>query len=162
MGRHPDSRPGVMTPRGTGPRDRHSPRWDALVAVLAEHGSFRSVAQLYDDLRSRGHRVALVTVYRHLEAMFHQGDVAMVTGNRGEARYRLRSASTDHCPLVCRTCQQVVDVSSLEVTQWAQTTATQHGFTNLQVHAIATGVCPGCRTVPHGGQPETPHAPTQC
>jgi Fur family ferric uptake transcriptional regulator len=141
-------------------RGRQSPHWDALVAVLGEHTSFRSVAQLYDDLRERGHRVGLVTVYRHLEAMSRRGAVAMVAGSRGEARYRLRSGTTDHCPLVCGHCQRVVDVNSLEVTRWAQVTAAEHGFIDIQVHAMATGVCPRCQPVPHGERPENPHTPT--
>jgi Fur family transcriptional regulator, ferric uptake regulator len=128
--------------------------------VLGEHDSFRSVAQLHDALRARGRRVGLVTVYRHLEAMSRQGEVAMVAGDRGEARYRLRSAVADHCPLVCRRCQRVVDVNSPEVTRWARAAAAEHGFIDIQVHAMTTGVCPRCRPVPDGGRPEIPHTPT--
>lgn len=153
MRRHPRQPDRVMTTRGPGYRARQSPHWDALVNVLSEHTSFRSVAQLYDDLRARGHRVALVTVYRHLEVMSRRGDVAMMTGNRGEARYCLRSGTTGHSPLICRHCQQVVEVNSLEVTRWAKTTAAQHGFIDIQVRAMATGVCPRC-------SPASPPTPT--
>jgi Fe2+ or Zn2+ uptake regulation protein len=125
-----------------------SPHRTALVAVLAGHSSFRSVAQLHDELRARGHRIALITVYRHLEIMRRQGGVAMVTGDRGEARYRAWPATTEQHALVCGRCQDVVDVSSPAVTRWAQAIAAHHGFVDVQVRAMVTGVCPRCSPVP--------------
>lgn len=132
-----------MPIREPGHRARPSPQRTALAAVLAEHSSFRSVAELYDDLRARGHKVGLVTVYRHLEAMSREGTVTMTTGHRGEARYRLCPA-TDRCPIVCRRCQRVVDTDAVDVTRWAETTAAQHGFVAIHVTMMVTGVCLNC------------------
>ena len=137
-----------MTTRVPGHRGAKSWQRSALLAVLAEHTSYRSVAELFTELRSRGHHVGLVTVYRHLEAMFRQGTVTTVPGRRGETRYRLRPPATgDRHPLVCTLCRRVVDVDADEVTRWATRTATEHGFVDIQVLAMVTGGCEHCRAV---------------
>jgi Fur family transcriptional regulator, ferric uptake regulator len=134
-----------MTTRSLGHRrGRPSLQRKALVATLAERNSFRSVAELYDDLRAHGHKIALVTIYRHLQIMTRQDAVTMVKGRRGEARYRLRSGATGGCPLVCRRCQRAVDTDAAEVAQWARETASRHGFVDVEVHTLATGVCLHC------------------
>jgi Fur family transcriptional regulator, ferric uptake regulator len=86
----------------------------ALLAVLSEHTSYQSVAELFTELRSYGQPIGLVTVYRHLEAMSRKGTVTTIRGPHGETRYRL------HPP------------------------AAEHGFTDIQVLVMVTGVCEHC------------------
>jgi Fur family transcriptional regulator, ferric uptake regulator len=138
-----------MTTRASRHREPRSRQRSALLTVPAEHTSYRSAAELFSELRTRGHPIGLVTVYRHLEAMSRQGTVTTMPGQRGETRYRLRAPATgDRCPLVCIQCRQVVDVAADGETRWARTTATEHGFVDVQVLFMVTGVCGHCHTTP--------------
>jgi Fur family transcriptional regulator, ferric uptake regulator len=76
--------------------------------------------------------------------MTRQNTVTTMKGRRGEARYRLRSTATGGGPLVCRRCQRAVDTDAAEVAQWARETASRHGFVDIEVHTLATGVCVHC------------------
>lgn len=134
-----------MTTRVPGHLGPPSRQWSALLAVMAEHPSYWSAADLFVELRSRGHKVSLVTIYRHLETMSRRGTATTIPGRRGETRYRLRPAAAgDHCPAVCTRCRRVVDVDAEVVTRWARTAAAEHGFVDIQVFVMATGVCAHC------------------
>lgn len=77
--------------------------------------------------------------------MSRQGTVTTIRGPRGETRYRLRPPATgDRHPLVCSRCGRVVDVDAEDVTRWAGTAAAEHGFVDIQVLVMVTGVCEHC------------------
>lgn len=117
---------------------------DRLLALLKEHKTFRSAAQLHIELESRGQWVSLATVYRLLEAMTRTGEVHRITSTR-EARYRLCSLSTEHhYPLICMACDTVIEVDGAELADWAEVTASEQGFTDIHVNATITGACPLC------------------
>ncbi len=57
-------------------RSRHATRQgEAISGVLADIPGFRSAQDIHAELRRRGHRVGLTTVYRHLNLLAEQGAV---------------------------------------------------------------------------------------
>ena len=135
-----------MTDMATDRRRRPPAHRDTLVALMAEHKSFRSAAQLHDELHDRGQWVGIATIYRLLEAMTQSGEVDRITDRRG-ARYRLCSSNAEHhCPLICSTCDTAIEADGTDLIEWANAAAAEHGFSDAHVKATVIGTCPRCHT----------------
>ena len=73
---------------------RRTRQRDAVAALLEQREDFRTAQQIHADLRESGEDVGLTTVYRCLAAMAETGEVDILLGQDGEARYR--ACSTGH------------------------------------------------------------------
>lgn len=126
----------------TTPRRRTRQR-AAVEALLEQSEGFHTAQQIHAQLREEGAGVGLTTVYRCLAAMAESGDVDILLADDGEARYRACS-STHHHHLVCRECGHTVEVTAAPVERWAQRTAEEHGFTDVNHTVEIIGLCPEC------------------
>lgn len=117
----------------------------AVADVLREQSGFHSAQEYFDLLRNRGQRIGLTTVYRTLQALVASGDVDMLVGADGEARYRgCGQALGHHHHLVCRQCGRTVEIAATEVEQWASSVAVAHGFTSVDHTVELVGTCRNC------------------
>ncbi|MBU6279314.1 MAG: transcriptional repressor [Actinomycetales bacterium] len=117
----------------------------AIADVLREQSGFHSAQEYFDLLRNRGQRIGLTTVYRTLQALVASGDVDMLVGADGEARYRgCGQALGHHHHLVCRQCGRTVEIAATEVEQWASSVAVAHGFTSVDHTVELVGTCRNC------------------
>jgi len=108
----------------------------AIDEVLSANHGFRSAHEVYDELRRRGERVGMTTVYRQLKLLADSGVLDVVNRPDGEAGYRLcgptaAEANGHHHHLVCQVCGYTVEVEGPEVEQWADRVASDAGFTNV-------------------------------
>ena len=115
----------------------------AVRDLLADASGFRSAGQLHDELRARGTRVALATVYRTLQAMAEAGEVDTLRTADGEATYRCCTPRHHH-HLVCRRCGAAVEIAAESVERWAGDVAAQHGYTDVGHELEVFGLCPDC------------------
>lgn len=117
----------------------------AIADVLREQSGVHSAQEYFDLLRNRGQRIGLTTVYRTLQALVASGDVDMLVGADGEARYRgCGQALGHHHHLVCRQCGRTVEIAATEVEQWASSVAVAHGFTSVDHTVELVGTCRNC------------------
>src|SRR5438094_9657503 len=125
-----------QTSRGRGrPRmngNTGSPRYatrqgEAIGAVLEEGAGFRTAQDIHEELRRRGHRVGLTTVYRHLGTLVDRGEVDVVRAPGGEALYRRCEAEAHHHHLTCRFCGTTVEFEGPEIEQRAERVARRAG-----------------------------------
>jgi Fur family ferric uptake transcriptional regulator len=118
--------------------------------VLREVDGFRTAQELFDEVRRRGDRIGLSTVYRHLNLLAERGRADVVHRADGEAQYRLcgtasvtaEGAEDHHHHVVCRVCGRSVEVSGPEVEAWAQRVAAKAGFTEISHTVEVFGLCP--------------------
>lgn len=122
---------------------RRTRQREAVAALLQDRADFRTAQQIHADLRDAGAGVGLTTVYRTLAVMAESGEVDMLLGEDGEARYRACSAGHHH-HLVCRSCGFTVEVTAAPVERWARRMADDHGFTDLTHTVEVVGLCPDC------------------
>lgn len=115
----------------------------ALAALLDERNSFRSAQQLHAELRERGERVGLTTVYNRLRSLAEIGSVDAIRSDDGETLYR-RCSDDHHHHLVCRFCGTTVEVQGPDVERWADETARIYGFTDIQHTVEIVGTCSEC------------------
>jgi Fur family ferric uptake transcriptional regulator len=118
----------------------------AIEDTLREADGFRTAQELFDELRRRGDRVGLTTVYRNLNLLAEHGLADVVHREDGESQYRLCGASDPqgehHHHLVCRVCGRSVEVAGPEVEAWAVRVAAEAGFTQISHTVELFGLCP--------------------
>src|SRR5918992_983560 len=95
MPRNAICRCAVMTSQtpGRGTRVRGTRQAEALNAVLADLPAFSSAQDIHAELRRRGERIGLTTVYRHLQVLAEDGEVDTIRDQGGETLYRRGGAS---------------------------------------------------------------------
>ncbi len=119
----------------------------AVAELLRETEEFRTAQQLHAQLRESGANVGLTTVYRSLAMMAESGEVDVILGEDGEARYRA-CGTEHHHHLVCRQCGFTVEVKAAGVERWAQRTAVEHGFGDVSHTLEIIGLCDTCQRKP--------------
>lgn len=120
----------------------------AVSEMLDETEEFCSAQELHAQLRQRGERIGLATVYRTLQALEESGEVDVLRGQTGvdtEAVYR-RCSSGHHHHLVCRSCRRTVEVAGPAVETWATKVSRQHGFVDVDHTVEIVGTCGDCAT----------------
>ncbi len=114
---------------------------DALSAL----DGFRSAQDVYGALRSHGETVGLSTVYRHLQSFADAGEADVIHTPEGETTYRYcGDRSRHHHHLVCRSCGTAVEIEGRAVERWADATAAQHGFVDVDHTVELFGTCAAC------------------
>ncbi len=127
----------------TGTPQRRTRQRAALDGLLTGRTEFRTAQELHDDLRQRGDRVGLTTVYRTLQSMADAGEVDSIRTTDGETAYR-RCSTGHHHHLVCRACGRTVEVSGPAVETWANAVADEHGFRDVSHDLEIFGTCATC------------------
>ena len=123
---------------------RSTPQKRAVAALLAETGHFRSAQELYADLRARGTRVGLTTVYNQLRALADSGEVDVLRAEDGETLYRRCQSDDHHHHVLCRVCGRTVEVAGRAVEKWAAKVAAEAGFVDVRHTVEVVGTCADC------------------
>ena len=133
----------MTSPDTTAPAQRRTRQRAAVDEILAGRPEFRTAQEVHDDLRQRGDRVGLTTVYRTLQGMTEAGELDAIRTAEGETAYR-RCSTGHHHHLVCRNCGRTVEVSGPAVEKWASAVAQQHGFREVSHDLEIFGTCGSC------------------
>jgi Fur family ferric uptake transcriptional regulator len=131
-------------PPGRGTRVRGTRQAEALSAVLADLPAFSSAQDIHAELRRRGERIGLTTVYRHLQVLTEGGEVDAIRDQGGETLYRRCGTSAHHHHVTCRSCGRSIEVEGRAVERWAQRVAAEAGFVDVDHTVEIFGRCPGC------------------
>ncbi|MFD3706092.1 Fur family transcriptional regulator [Nocardia sp. NPDC058658] len=115
----------------------------AISALLSDIDEFRSAQELHDELRKRGENIGLTTVYRTLQSLADASMVDVLRTDTGESVYR-QCSSGHHHHLVCRQCGRTVEVEGPTVEAWAESIASDHGFTEVSHTLEIFGTCREC------------------
>jgi Fur family ferric uptake transcriptional regulator len=115
-----------------------------VLALLEGTDDFRSAQQLHGDLRKRGAKVGLTTVYRTLQLLAEAGEVDQMRLPNGQQLYRRCGRARHHHHLVCRSCGRTVEVEGPAVEQWAHQLAAEHGYTEVSHTVEVIGTCAAC------------------
>ncbi|GAA0349890.1 Fur family transcriptional regulator [Actinoallomurus spadix] len=129
---------------GRGTRVRGTRQAEALNQVLTDLPGFSSAQDIHAELRRRGERVGLTTVYRHLQVLSEDGAVDTLRDETGETLYRRCETSVHHHHVTCRSCGRSVEVEGRTVERWAERVAAEAGFTDVDHTVEIFGLCPDC------------------
>lgn len=117
----------------------------ALAAALAETDTFRSAQDIHAELRSRGDRIGLTTVYNQLRAMSSAGTVDVMRSEDGEVLYRRCASDSHHHHLLCRDCGKTVEIDAPDIEAWATKTARARHFSDVTHTIEIVGTCQSCQ-----------------
>jgi Fur family ferric uptake transcriptional regulator len=131
-------------PIGRGTRVRGTRQAEALNAVLADLPAFSSAQDIHAELRRRGERIGLTTVYRHLQVLSEDGSVDTIRDQSGETLYRRCETNAHHHHVTCRSCGRSVEVEGRAVERWADKVAAEAGFVDIDHTVEIFGLCPDC------------------
>jgi len=125
-------------------RPRSTRQREAIAAVLEDVTEFRSAQEIHDELRRRGNRVGLATVYRQLGNLAERGVVDVLHTGGGETVYRRCAAEVHHHHLVCRSCGKTVEFEGPEIERLAERVARRAGFRDVSHTVEILGTCSDC------------------
>lgn len=139
-------------------RQRNTRQAAAVELVMRDSDGFRTAQELFAELRSKGDRIGLTTVYRHLNQLAEQGRADVVHRADGESQFRLCGSQSDqsgslqsggvataddhHHHVVCRVCGRSIEVVGPEVEAWAERVAAAAGYTEVTHTLEVFGLCP--------------------
>lgn len=135
-----------MTTKSLAPGGVRATRQAGVVEeVLGSSSAFRSAQDIHAELRGRGERIGLATVYRHLQALAEAGSVDVLRVGGGETTYRSCESDRHHHHLVCRRCGYTVEVTARSVENWSQKVAADNGFADPAHLLEIFGTCASCQ-----------------
>ena len=134
----------AVTPTTPGAARNTRQRGEVL-ALLEQMDDFRTPQQLHLDLRQRGAKVGLTTVYRTLQLLVDAGEVDTMRLPSGEQLYR-RCGRAHHHHLVCRRCGTTVEVEGPAVERWADKLAADTASPRSATRWRSSVPAPGVRT----------------
>ncbi|WGD37235.1 transcriptional repressor [Lysinibacter sp. HNR] len=117
---------------------------EAVRAALDSESGFVSAQTLHATLRDGGSPIGLATVYRALADLASVGDADSLQSPEGESLYRACDTTTHHHHLICRQCGKTVEIAANDVESWAQSVASENGFTSAHHVVDVFGLCPEC------------------
>jgi len=133
---------GLATPLG---QVRYATRQgEAINEILEDVSEFRTAQDIHAELRRRGRRVGLTTVYRHLNLMAERGSLDVLRTPSGETIYRRCGVESHHHHLICRSCGKTVEFEGPEVERWAEEVARSAGFHDVSHTVEIFGTCQDC------------------
>jgi Fur family transcriptional regulator, ferric uptake regulator len=136
---------GLATPLG---QVRYATRQgEAINEILEDVSEFRTAQDIHAELRRRGRRVGLTTVYRHLNLMAERGSLDVLRTPSGETIYRRCGVESHHHHLICRSCGKTVEFEGPEVERWAEEVARSAGFHDVSHTVEIFGTCQDCAAV---------------
>ena len=132
---------------------RSGHRWGAarlaVVDVLSSHRCCLTARDIADELRARGQKTGIASVYRALDLLHELGLVQRLDVGDGTARFEPADPSGEHHHhLVCDRCGRVTafEDERLEQAITALSARVDHAIDAHDV--VLRGACPECR-VPH-------------
>jgi Fur family peroxide stress response transcriptional regulator len=118
----------------------------AVYRVLADADDHPTASEIYERVRSTSPGVSMATVYNCLDALQEAGMVGVMNEVHQAARYD--AVMERHHHLICRSCDQVVDLHDPDLDELAPADAGGFEVEDLSVHFY--GLCPDCRGSPRG------------
>ena len=125
-------------------RKRNTWQREAVREALGADDGFVSAQGLHSTLRKSGSPIGLATVYRALADLASEGEADSLQSPDGESLYRACTPGQHHHHLICRKCGLTVEIEADAVERWAQSVATEHGFTQPNHVVDVFGLCAAC------------------
>jgi len=117
-----------------------------VVELLGEQDCCLSAQEIHDEVRARGGRVGIASVYRALDGMDALGLVQRIDLGDGIARFEPAHAGGDHHHhLVCDDCGKVEPFEDAALESAIARVAGGRGYTVGAHEVVLRGACEECR-----------------
>ncbi|GAA2683501.1 MULTISPECIES: Fur family transcriptional regulator [Actinosynnema] len=123
---------------------RLTARRRAVLAALAALPGPASAHAVHRRVRADGERIGLTGVYRLLAILADAGLAGVTKDGGGRHLFHLRDDSSHDHHLLCAGCGRAERVDAGCVLGWAESSAAAHGFRDVSVSIVLSGLCAGC------------------
>jgi Fur family ferric uptake transcriptional regulator len=118
----------------------------AVIDLLSEQPCALTAPEIEADLRRRGHRVGLASIYRTLELLTDMKLVGRLEVGQGIARYEALIPGGDHHHhLVCDHCGRVIPFDDDELEETISRLTRKVRFRVAEHEVVLHGACRSCR-----------------
>jgi len=114
----------------------------AVLEVLDQH-PHSDAAQIFEQVQQQVSTTSIQAVYNNLHALVEHGIVREIKPKGQVSLYETR-AGDNHHHIVCRCCENIMDVDCKTVAP-CLTPTDNHGFIIDEAEVVFWGVCPSCQ-----------------
>jgi Fur family ferric uptake transcriptional regulator len=128
-------------------REHHQPltrQRDLVAQVVFLSEDHLSVEGIRRELKRRGERVGMATIYRTLDLLLESRLVRAHEFGEGFKRYEPAVAQAAHEHLICERCGRVVEFTNERLERMLPVLADEHGFQHRRHRVEIYGVCRAC------------------
>lgn len=115
----------------------------SLVQALPQ-GTHLTAPEVHNRARQVGLSVSLSAVYRALNALKEQGNVATLSGDRG-LRYEATAGGHDHDHLICLKCGLTIEFVDELIHGFGKLVAQRKGYEHRSSRFDILGICSDCK-----------------
>jgi Fur family ferric uptake transcriptional regulator len=115
-----------------------------ILEIIAHNGDHLSVQEVYLEAKDRLPGLNLATVYRTLETMHQAGVIDLLNFGMTPARFSLRDPYNPHGHLVCRECEQILEIGTDLIARISGEVEQKVGFFVEPNHLTLSGLCDEC------------------
>ena len=133
--------------RSKGLRDSGARR--AVIELLGRQRCCLTAQEIFDELRGRGRRVGIASVYRALEQLSRDGFIQRIDVGSGTTRFEpIHADGEHHHHLVCGDCGKVEAFADDELEAALRKVEEQTGYSVAGHDVVLRGVCDSCAPSP--------------
>ena len=125
-------------------RMRVTPERLALLDELFSQHGHLDAEQLFERMRSHGHKISRATVYRNLELLVECGLARKYRLGRDRFLFEHEHPGQSHDHISCRDCGQVVEFVSPSISALMGEICKAHGFVDGERTVQVMGLCRIC------------------
>jgi Fur family ferric uptake transcriptional regulator len=131
---------GKMRQRGF----RVTPQRGVILETIAHNHGHQSVQEVYAEAAKSLPGLNIATVYRTLVMLHRAGLVDLLSTKADIVRFSLHDPENPHSHLICRNCDQVLELAPALIDELAVAMKRDHGFSLDSSHLTLTGICRDC------------------
>jgi Fur family ferric uptake transcriptional regulator len=124
---------------------RVTPQRGVILETIAHNRGHQSVQEVYAKARKSLPGLNIATVYRTLELLHRAGLVDLLSTGADIVRFSLHDPDHPHYHLICRNCDQVLELAPDLIDQLSDALRRDHGFSLDSSHLTLTGICRACQ-----------------
>lgn len=116
-----------------------------ILDVFMDMDGHPSPEDIRNEIRRRGHKLGLATIYRTMKVLVETGLVHKVEFGDGHGRYEQRDEGEHHLHLICKRCGKTFEAPATAVNALFSKLAKENTFTLLGHTTYLHGICQDCR-----------------
>lgn len=125
---------------------RVTPQRGVILETIAHNHGHQSVQEVYTQAGKSLPGLNIATVYRTLEMLHRAGLVDLLSTKADIVRFSLRDPEHPHYHLICRNCDQELELAPDRIDELANALKRDHGFSLDSSHLTLTGICQTCES----------------
>ena len=123
---------------------RITPQREMIIQIITSSKDHMSAEEIFAEVQKNTKATNIATVYRTLDMLWEEGFACRNDFSEGNTVYTTIHHGP-HIHLVCRHCNQVLDVDPQVLVDLGKELNSKHGFTADLQHLSIFGICSHCK-----------------